>query len=122
MPSMRPVHFEIQSPDPEKSIRFHERVFGWKFSKWDGPMEYWLTDTGEGDGISGGFMRAPDMQPRVVNTITVPSIEEYATKVEAAGGKVVVPKMAIQGVGWVAYCTDPTGVLFGIYRHDSEAR
>ena len=40
----------------------------------------------------------------------------------AAGGQIVVPKMAIPGVGWVAYGMDPHGVLFGIYRQDESAR
>jgi predicted enzyme related to lactoylglutathione lyase len=29
--------------------------------------------------------------------------------------------MAIKGVGWVAYCTDPGGNIFGVYREDSGA-
>jgi hypothetical protein len=51
-----------------------------------------------------------------VNTIGVESVDEFAAKVEASGGKVVLPKMAIPGVGWQAYCTDTEG---NIFRHPS---
>ena len=36
----RPVHFEIPTDNPDKAIQFYEKTFGWKFQKWDGPVEY----------------------------------------------------------------------------------
>ena len=36
------------------------------------------------------------------------------TNALAAGGTVAVPKMAIKGVGWLAYCKDPEGNIFGL--------
>jgi predicted enzyme related to lactoylglutathione lyase len=118
----RPVHFEIHTPTPEKSQAFYEKVFGWKFSKWDGPQEYWLVATGEGKGIDGGLMRSRDGQPRTVNTVEVTDVDEYARKVTAAGGQIVVPKMAIPGVGYLAYCTDPGGALIGFMHADPNAK
>ncbi len=38
----RVVHFEIPADDPARAVKFYEKVFGWKFQKWEGPMEYWL--------------------------------------------------------------------------------
>ncbi|MCK4382398.1 MAG: VOC family protein, partial [Candidatus Lokiarchaeota archaeon] len=38
----RLVHFEMNVKDVHKTIAFYEDVFGWKFQKWDGPIEYWL--------------------------------------------------------------------------------
>jgi hypothetical protein len=117
----RPIHFELHTSVPDQSLAFFEKVFGWRTKKWEGPMEYWLLSTGDGAGIDGGLMRSRDGQPRTVNTIEVSSVDEYVSKVSAAGGQVVVPKMAIPGVGYVAYCTDPGGVLFGIMHHDPHA-
>ena len=37
---MRIVHFELPADDPARCIKFYERAFGWRFEKWDGPMEY----------------------------------------------------------------------------------
>jgi len=119
----RPIHFEMQVPDPQVVLPFYERAFGWKFTKWDGPFEYWLAFTGDeaNPGINGGLMRAPDGQPRTVNTLKTANVDDACAKVVANGGVVVVPKMAIAGVGYVAYCTDPGGGLFGVMHYDPNA-
>ena len=54
----RVVHFEIHAENPERALEFYGGLFGWKFTKWDGPMEYWLIGTGEGTGVNGGLLRA----------------------------------------------------------------
>ncbi len=120
---LRVVHFEICADDMDRAQKFYETVFGWKFQKWDGPSPYRLVTTGpEGaPGINGGMMPRHPGQP-VVNTVDVPSVDEYVQKVEAAGGKTAMPKMTIPGVGYVAYCTDTEGNLFGVYTHDPSAR
>ena len=38
----RVVHFDAQ--DPERAVRFYERVFGWSAQRW-GSEEYWLLTT-----------------------------------------------------------------------------
>jgi predicted enzyme related to lactoylglutathione lyase len=120
----RPTHFEIQVPNPEEAAEFYKNVFGWTVQKWDGPEDYWLLMTGEDGepGIHGAIMRSPDGQARTVNTLNVSNVDEYTAKVEAGGGTVVMPKMAIPGVGYVAYCKDPGGTIFGVYHEDREAK
>ena len=120
----RVVHFELGAQDPTRAAAFYQSVFGWEIKKWDGPAEYWLVTTGpEGQsGINGGIMRHKDGAPRTVNTVEVASIKDAAAKVTAAGGQVVVPKMSIPGVGYLAYCVDTEGVLFGIHKADAQAK
>jgi predicted enzyme related to lactoylglutathione lyase len=122
--SNRPIHFELGVVQPERAVQFYEAVFGWKSTKWDGPMPYWLVTTGPDNqpGINGGIMIHQDSQPRTVNTIGVESVDDFAAKVTAAGGQVVVPKMAIPGIGWQAYCLDTEGNLFGIHQMDASAK
>jgi predicted enzyme related to lactoylglutathione lyase len=67
-------------------------------------------------------MRSRDDAQRTVNTIQVENVDATCNAVTQAGGQVCVPKMAIQGVGWLAYCLDPTGVLFGVMHMDESAR
>ncbi len=43
----RVVHFEIHVDDPNRASKFYTDVFGWKFNKWEGPMDYWLISTGD---------------------------------------------------------------------------
>ncbi len=117
----RPIHFEIPADQPDRAVRFYEQVFGWQFQKWDGPMPYWLVRTGEGCGIDGGLMNRAHPGQGTVNTVDVPSCDECVRKVEAAGGKIVMPKMAVPGVGWLAYCADTEGNTFGVMQADERA-
>lgn len=120
----RPVHFELHSADPGKTQQFFADVFDWRFNRWEGPMEYWLVTTGDGKypGIDGGLMKSMDGQPRTVNTLRVDDVDDACAKVVAAGGQVCVPKMAIPGVGWLAYCIEPMGNLFGVMHDDPAAK
>jgi uncharacterized protein len=117
----RVIHFEIPADDPERSVEFYSSVFGWTFHKWDGPQPYWLIGTGEGVGINGGLMQKNAPEHPVTNVIDVPSVDDYAVKVEEAGGMIVVPKMPIPGIGYLAYFKDLSGNILGIMQEDSGA-
>jgi predicted enzyme related to lactoylglutathione lyase len=120
----RPVHFEVSADDPERAKEFYENTFGWKIDKWEGPVEYWLIMTGEeGDpGIDGGLMKREGPQAGTVNTVDVPNLDEYIMKVEAAGGKMVTPKTAVPGVGYMIYAVDTEGNTFGMMERDESAQ
>jgi len=119
----RVVHFEFAADDPERASRFYREVFGWNIAKWEGPMDYWLISTGDPStpGIDGGMMRRSNEYPSIVNTIQVPSVDAFVDKVVSAGGEVVAPKMPIPEVGYLAYCKDTEGNVFGIMESDSSA-
>ena len=119
----RVIHFEIPADDPDRAVGFYEKVFGWKISKWEGPMDYWLVSTGEASepGIDGGITLRSEL-PEVRNTIGVNSVDDYVKKIEDAGGKVVAPKMAVPGVGWFSYVADTEGNIFGIMEDDPTAK
>jgi predicted enzyme related to lactoylglutathione lyase len=121
---LRIVHFEINADDPERAVKFYQEVFGWKIKKWDGPIDYWLVTTGPDNqpGINGGIMKREDPQASTYNTVDVPSVDEFTKKITQNGGKIVVPKMAVPGVGWVAYCADTEGNVFGIMEEDPTAK
>jgi predicted enzyme related to lactoylglutathione lyase len=120
----RPVHFEISADDPDRAVDFYQNLFGWKFDKWEGPIEYWLIMTGEeGEpGIDGGLMRRDETGPGTVNTVDVPNIDEYMEKATTSGGKIVQPKMAVPGVGWMCYIQDPDGNVVGLMESDENAK
>ena len=119
----RVVHFEIHADDPERASDFYNGVFGWKINKWEGPQDYWLVDSTEGDepGINGGIIKRMHPDLHTINTINVTSVDESATLIMEAGGKVIKAKMAVRGVGWLAYCTDTEGNMFGIMEADESA-
>ena len=124
----RVVHFEIPVDDIDRSIAFYEKVFGWSFQKWEGPMDYWLIITGPDDqpGINGGLVRRQgeiDGQAVIAYVCTV-DVEDVDASVKTAidnGGQVALPKMPIPGVGWLAYCKDTEGNIFGMMQNDPNA-
>lgn len=120
----RVVHFDIYADNPERAVKFYTEVFDWKITKWEGPMEYWLAMTGPDDkpGINGGMGRREDPADRTINTIDVPSVDDFAAKISEAGGRVLVPKTAIPGVGWFAMCLDTEGNKFGLMEEDTNAK
>jgi uncharacterized protein len=117
----RVVHFEIHASDPQRAIKFYEAVFGWKITKWEGPIEYWLIKTGDGPpGIDGAILPrsgVPEEQapPKgFVCTVAVDAIDQAISAIETAGGKIVVPKWEIPGVGTIAYAHDTELNVFGV--------
>lgn len=120
----RPIHFDMVADDPKRAMKFYEMVFGWKFEKWDGPMEYYMATTGDEKepGINGGISKKGESGMPNMNTIGVPDVDSFSKKVQNGGGKILQPKMAIPGVGWFATCQDTEGNIFGIIQRDEKAK
>jgi predicted enzyme related to lactoylglutathione lyase len=125
------MHFEIQASNPQGLIEFYSALFGWTFNQWGG-AEYWMIQTGPADqpGINGGLLPrrgpAPENMAAVnafVCTVGVDNLDALLAKVESGGGGalVCVPKMAVPGVGWLAYVKDPDGNIFGMMQADPSA-
>jgi predicted enzyme related to lactoylglutathione lyase len=127
----RPMHFEIQASNPQVLIAFYSAMFGWSFNKWEGG-EYWLIQTGSDNepGINGGLLprRGPPPEAMAavnafVITVDVDDLDALLAKVGSAGAGalVCVPKMAVPGIGWLAYVKDPDGNMFGMMQADAGA-
>ncbi len=117
------IHFEICVDDLEEAVNFYSQVFDWKIERDDG-SDYWFITTGnETDpGITGGLVARFDEWNPTVNTIEVSSLDNCAKKITQAGGKVLAPKISIAGTGYVQYCQDPEGNVFGIMEFDESAQ
>ncbi|HUI70237.1 MAG TPA: VOC family protein [Spirochaetia bacterium] len=113
----RVVHFEIPADNTGRAVQFYKAVFDWDIKKTEMPMEYYLATTGkEGTmGINGAIMEKKGATAQtIVNTIDVPSVDEFIAKIKKAGGKQVTKKDTIPGIGDFCYCMDTEGNLFGI--------
>jgi predicted enzyme related to lactoylglutathione lyase len=119
------VHFDIAADDPERAKKFYTELFGWKMEKPPGPVEYYLVGTttldGE-EGVGGGIGKREVPEQRITSYIGVPSVEEYLAKVEKLGGRVVAPKMAVPGWGYLASCMDTENNLFGLWEEDENTK
>ena len=131
------VHFEIPADDVERSRKFYSDLFGWKIEKWPGTdggdgssssnMDYWVISTTDDKGgkasVGGGMMKRQDPQEQqITNFIDVSSVDEYSSKIEKLGGKVVVSKMAVPSVGYFAICLDTENNKFGIWESNENAK
>lgn len=129
------VHFEIQVADVARAVNFYTAAFGWEASMWPGSDNYWLVKTGrntdrEGHkvGIDGaiygryGEARPAGPSNAAVLTIDVDDVDAMVVKVRQFGGSLAIPKRGIPDVGWLAYCRDPDGNLFGMMQSDPNAK
>ena len=125
----RVVHFEIHAQDPARAVRFYEQVFGWHAQRW-GSEEYWLLTTGPAEerGIDGAILRRRGDPPAAGAPVSgygcvveVDDLDGYLARATAAGATIAVPKLAVAGVGWVAYCHDTEGNIFGLMQPDAAA-
>ena len=126
MPNL--YHFAINADDVPRARRFYERVFGWKFSAW-GPPKFYMIETGsagEETPVRGSLQGRRELvagRPTIgfECTIAVPSIDDTAGAVLAAGGRVVLPKSIIVGVGALMFFEDTEGNVFGAIQPDALA-
>jgi hypothetical protein len=119
----RVVHFEIHADKPADAAAWYCDLFGWRTHE---PMPgYFLLMTGDGPGIDGAAMQR--MGPSAakgapvnafVCTVQVDDIDAMLARAHGAGGTEALPKMAIPGVGWVAYIHDPFGNILGLHQPD----
>jgi len=118
------VHFEIPAKDVEKLRKFYSSLFGWKIEKMPGPMEYWNIETVPVDktgmpirpGLNGGMLKKESPEQVPLMYIAVESVDEYSKKIKALGGKIVIPKQEVPGIGWWALGTDPEGNNVAIFQ------
>ena len=128
------VHFEIPADDIERAKKFYTELFGWKIEKLLGmdtgnssssDMEYWMITTTDEKGnkaLGGGMMKRKMPQQPNINYIGVEPVDEYASKVEKIGGKVVLSKMPVPGMGYFAVCLDTENNAFAIWESNGSAK
>jgi len=122
------VHFEIPVKDLDKARSFYGGIFGWNLADWpmpDGSVMVGCVTTPVDEttrvplkpgGINGGILLENQHVKKPVFAIHVASIDERVKQVEAAGGKVVMPKMDMMGIGFYCYVTDPDGTVIGLWQ------
>jgi predicted enzyme related to lactoylglutathione lyase len=117
--------FSINADDVEQSRRFYESVLGWTFEAW-GPPEFYVVNTGNG-GVAGSVQRRREIVPgeRITTleaTFAVEDVDAVAAAVVANGGRIVMERTTIVGVGDLIWFQDPSGNTLGAMRYDSAAQ
>jgi predicted enzyme related to lactoylglutathione lyase len=114
--SQHPItHIELSAKDPSGAGKFYGDLFGWKIVEMP-EMNYVTFESEEGHG--GGFVTVGEQGFEVgdiVPYVTVPDIDAALARAEELGGKMLMPKTEIPGVGWFAHFSDPTGNRLALY-------
>ena len=124
MPSV--VHFDIPADDTKRAKKFYSDLFGWKFEKYPGPMDFYLISTENLDGtagVGGGLGKRFDPSHQGIrNYVGVKSIDTAMKQVTSLGGKLVSEKMAVPGTGYLVNCEDTEGNPFGLWEENAKAK
>ena len=111
------VHWEFWSEDSGKITEFYKQVFDWQTREIAG-MDYHLVETGGEGGINGGVMtpKAGPWPAKMAFYIDVDDLDVYNAKVTEAGGKILVEKQDVPGVGQFSLFEDPDGRVLGMWK------
>lgn len=110
--------FEIGTTDLDRATRFYEAIFGIQFIPLDlpnirmrmFPLDDMMTQVGGALVHSGGFHKPSATDGPLVYLNANPDVQQVLDRVEAAGGKILVPKTEISpDYGFMAVILDSEG-------------
>jgi uncharacterized protein len=112
--------FDIHVSNIDRAKKFYETVFN--FQLVDLPVEWGKQSlfpfNHQSLNISGALVEKADMTPNGNNTVVYFETEDCTAeekRIEAAGGKVITPKMSIGEFGFVSIFMDSEGNTIGLH-------
>ena len=115
------VWFEIAATDLERAKKFYSEVFQLEMQYVDMPDSpmYMMGSSAEGiAGASGALVKSSDNVPSLEGTIVYFYCDDVgveASRVEAAGGNLIVPKTSLGEFGFMAMFIDTEGNKVGMH-------
>ena len=122
------AHFSINADDIERARKFYSAVFDWSFEPWGPPGFFMVSFPNPNPApMLGSLQGRRELVPGVRMTglectFAVRDIDETVRLIEGNGGKIVMAKTTLPGVGHLSFFQDPEGNLAGAMQYDSEAR
>ncbi|WP_374409356.1 VOC family protein [Hydrogenophaga sp.] len=115
--------FEIPVADMDRAVRFYEALTrqSLKREAFGGPgQELAVFPADNDDDVHGALFKGPAMQPAAQGTLVYlnagDALEPWLSRVEAAGGRVALPKVTLpDGMGCFAHIIDSEGNRVGIH-------
>jgi uncharacterized protein len=109
------VWFEVTGPDGPALQRFYSETFGWEIDS-SNPMGYGVVEGDEGS-VGGGVGGTQEGgSGHATFYIGVDDPQAFLDKIEAAGGRTVLPVTEIPDMATFALFTDPQGNLVGLVK------
>jgi len=114
----KPVWADLSSSDAEASREYYGKLFGWKIEVSPDPQYggYAIAKIGDKDVAGIGPQMSPDAPTAWTVYIGSHDAADTAKKIEAGGGKVVVPPMEVGDQGSMVILQDPSGAHLGVWQ------
>lgn len=119
-------HFAINAEDVARARRFYEKTLGWTFRPW-GPPDFYMIGTGlPDDPVQGSLQRRRELAPGLKLlgfecTFAVDDVGKVAAAVRANGGRVLMDRTVLPGIGELIFFQDTEGNVAGAMRYDENA-
>lgn len=113
--------FEIAVTDMPRAKKFYESIFEIDMQEMEMPgMHYSMFPFDPSKGkIAGGLAKSPMHQPgsggSVIYLNANPDLQLVLDRIEAAGGKIIMPKTSIGPNGFMAFFTDSEGNTMALH-------
>ena len=109
----RLTHFAINTDDVEATEEFYRAVFGWRFRDYGPPGFVQIVDD-ETDEPMGAIQQSRQLLPDAPTsgfecTFGVDDVDATTERVVAAGGRLLMERFTITGVGHLVAFEDPGG-------------
>lgn len=120
------THIGINADDVDASRRFYTRTFGWPFVPW-GPPGFYRVDADDptGPGVTAALQQRRNLLAGPTTgfecTMAVDDVDRTVRTAVAEGGRVLMDRTSIAGVGHLIWLADPSGNVVGAMTYDSSA-
>lgn len=108
------VHWELMAADGEKLAAFYRDIFGWNSQPTPGFDGYNMVSA-EDAGVGGAVGTGDESMPNYLTIyVEVESVDDHLAKIEAGGGRTLVPRTALPGIVTFGLFADPAGNMVGL--------
>ena len=106
--------FEIPVTDFDRTKKFYSTLFNAEIQEMPHPeYRYGMLPADMQNGVGGGIVQGPGFEPSQTGSLVYlnggDDLSQPLSRVEAAGGKIVLPKTSIGPNGFMAHIIDSEG-------------
>lgn len=120
------AHFSINADDVPRAKAFYAQAFGWRFNAF-GPPGFYMIDGAAGTGQYASLQERREIVPGkplhgLEGTLAVEDSQAAEAAVLAAGGRIVMPRTVLAGVGVLFFFEDTEGNVLGAMQYERRPR
>ncbi|MFC0600428.1 VOC family protein [Streptomyces palmae] len=115
-----PCWVDASLPDVEAGKRFYGELFGWTFGAGDPAYGFSTQAFLDGRHVAALVPKTDGRMPTVWNVyLATRDATATAARIQAAGGRLIVPPTPVGGLGTMATAMDPGNAVFGLWQPGS---